>query len=289
MNERKKALWLAAVFSLLFHAALLFFLDFIDVLVINAEPVEEAQATEVEFIFPENRPQQEEQERLIVENRNFNEQKPDQTNLLSDRNSRARNPEKTDQTSPNNPMSEGTQQTPNLSSTQFKPPGWKPFSSKALTGKQVDEANNPSGEDRITEENEETTEASVGSPGTGRTSEQKKFSVEEVGALSLSTYAWAYAPYLNKLRIKHQNVWFTPAAYNRLGLISGRTRLYLEIDRQGNLITLEVLDHQGHESLLDASVNSIRSTFPFLPLPDDFPDEKLGITATLIYPDLRRR
>ena len=167
------------------------------------------------------------------------------------------------------------------------PRGKRAFSANALVGKQVDRSEDETDAQKGHFQKDKRRQPRAAARGLNRF-RQQQFSVNEVGALSLSTYKWAWAPYINKLKYKHRRVWFAPPAYNRLGLIHGKTKIYFEISRDGKLLTLKVLEHSGHKSLEEASVASIRSTFPFIPLPPDFPDEKLGITATLYYPDLRK-
>jgi outer membrane biosynthesis protein TonB len=60
------------------------------------------------------------------------------------------------------------------------------------------------------------------------------------------------------------------------------------ISKEGDLIGYKVHEHSGHESLEVSSVNAINASFPFKPLPNNFPDEMLTVTARLIYPNLRR-
>ena len=108
-----------------------------------------------------------------------------------------------------------------------------------------------------------------------------------MGDITLSTYAWEWAPYINALKQKLYTVWFTPPAYNRLGLIYGQTVIEFSISRDGKLIYYKVLSHQGHESLEKSSVNAITAVFPFKKLPDNFPEDNLTITARLIYPKLK--
>jgi outer membrane biosynthesis protein TonB len=119
--------------------------------------------------------------------------------------------------------------------------------------------------------------------------EQKIFSADQLGDLTLSTYSWEWAPYINALKRKLHQVWFTPPAYYQLGLIHGYTTIRFSISKSGDLIEYAVLEHKGHESLEQSSINAIKSSFPFKSLPARFPDEKLTITARLIYPNLRER
>ncbi len=287
MNRRKKTLIVAFVLSLIFHVVLFYFLYFYKIWNTTTPLAEEKKQREVVIRFPENK----EQPRTIVDNQNFNDKVPENARLLSDRNATARNPERTRQTKANTPASRGVSEIPNLSPPPAQKFNFKPqrrFSRNALTNKVADPRERGSSM-RREKSDRQPRRQQPGSESSGSQWQQKQFSVEEVGSLSLSTYKWNWAPYIRKLKKKHQSVWFTPPAYSRLGLIHGRSKVYIEIDRQGNLINLKVLGHSGHESLLKASVESLKASFPFLPLPDDFPDKTLGITATLVYPDLRKR
>lgn len=291
MSRRNRNILIAILISLLFHLGLIFSIVFFDWLTVDTSLMAKNIPDDITVIFPENKPQNQESAKQIVENQNETEEIPENSNLLSERNSRARNPELGNQFRANSPMSEGNVNNPELSNPMqqqqtMKPFNFKHFTSDALTGRRV----KPN--DRYTEdernENSEQAQLQQGSEGTNQRFEQKQFSVEEVGSLSLSTYAWEWAPYIQKLKIKHQRVWTAPPAYNQLGLIHGQTTIVFEIARDGNLISATVVDHQGHESLEVSSLASIKAIFPFYPLPADFPDEKLTITATLIYPDLRK-
>ena len=82
--------------------------------------------------------------------------------------------------------------------------------------------------------------------------------------------------------------WFAPPIYSKLGLVHGYTIVQFRIGRDGQLEELKVLRQVGHHSLQESSVNAIRSTFPFRPLPPDFPDPYLVVVLKMIYPDLRQ-
>lgn len=293
MSRRKKLFITAFIFSLAFHIALLLIVNRVSWLM-PAEIDAKTTYPDIKLTFPENKPKP--RPRTVVQNQNENELVPQNADLLSDKNSQARNPEKTENLNQNSPMIKGNSELvrdlsrPSVAKRKWEPimpQGKRAFSADALVGRQVDrsekEAKKQNG--RPGKDARRRQEAAI--RGMSRF-QQLQFSVNEVGAMSLSTYKWAWAPYVNKLKQKHMSVWFAPPAYNRLGLIHGQTKIYFEISRDGKLLDLKVLDHKGHESLREASVASIRSIFPFAPLPSGFPDEKLGITATLYYPDLRK-
>jgi hypothetical protein len=283
LGHEKRIYLLAILISLLFH--LIFLLIFSpNLLVIDLSPEEKDLPEEVTIVFPENKP------KFIVENINENNEIPDDSDLLSDYNSRARNEILSEQFS-NQPMSNGNIPFANLTRPriqqllrdQFQT---KKFTKEALIGKQT---NNDQTDifKKYTELNQERIYADEKT--TNNLYEQKKFSADQVGDMSLSTYAWEWAPYINALKRKLYSVWFTPAAYHRLGLIYGHTVIQFQISGDGHLIGFEVLEHNGHESLEQSSINAINSVFPFKPLPANFPEKNLTITARLIYPNLRRR
>jgi len=283
MDRRNRNILISIILSILFHISIIYMINFFDWLNSKLDRLPEPIPNDVTVVFPENK---REQPKTIVENQNENEEVPKESKLLSDKNSRARNENLTNLNQKNTPFSEGNINTPNLSSPmlkdrQFKPIS-KPFNKNALTGKRVDAFDTRK---QAEDQHQQPQQASVGS---NQQMHQQQFSVEEVGALSLSTYAWEWAPYINKLKRKHASVWYAPPAYSRLGIIHGQTVIVFEIARDGSLVRAEVIDHKGHESLETSSYESIKAIFPFLPLPADFPDETLTITATLIYPDLKK-
>ncbi len=283
MEKRQKIFLIALLLSLLIHIGFFWVAKNRNWFLVDLSSAKQSSPQEVVITFPENKPKK---AREIVQNKNENNQVPTKSNLLSDKNSRARNPVK-NQARGNQPLSKGNSPFANLSPPNSKQsynalPKPK-FSAKALRGTS---AKTPTEEYR---EKQQQAVASASSSGSGQMLQQKQFSVEEVGAISLSTYKWAWAPYVNAMKSKLERVWFPPSAYYQLGLIHGYTVIKYTINRKGEIIGMHVLDHQGHESLRASSTNAIESLFPFLPLPKDFPDETLTITAKLVYPDLRRR
>lgn len=280
MDREQKTIFIAIFLSLLFHAGLLWIIENNQWLLVKIKPASESIPQEITFTFPENRPKE---PREVVQNLNENEEVPEQSNLLSDRNSRARNPERTDKTG-KTPLSAGNSPFSNLSGKAsqktFRSFKKRSFSREALAGESYRKP-------RQREMDKEEAAQAQKSNGSNQMLQQNKFSVEELGAITLSTYKWQWAPYINSMKNKLERVWTVPPAYYRLGLVHGYTIILFTIDRGGNLIRMKVLKHSGHISLETSSTGAIKSLFPFLPLPDDFPDETLTITAKLYYPDLR--
>ena len=285
--NRQKRIYIIAVFlSLLLHALFLLIFNF-NFLLIDWSGENNSREEVVTIIFPENKP------KTVVENINENDERPENTDLLSDRNSRASNPSLIKNIG-NQPMSDGNTPLENLTvserSEDYSPLfPTKKFSRDALSiDKSVMDREN-----LLAKRNEQELSPNKRSQQFEETTNtilrQQKFSTDQLGGLTLSTYAWEWAPYINAMKRKLHQVWYAPVAYSQLGLISGQTTIQYVISREGNLIKYDVLEHQGHESLLKSSVNAIESLFPFKPLPSNFPEETLTIRATLIYPDLRER
>lgn len=115
--------------------------------------------------------------------------------------------------------------------------------------------------------------------------EQRDTRAGNFGGFSLNTYNWNWAPYLLAMQEKIDRNLFPPAAFTRLGVINGETRLRFRVFADGHVENIEVLDYQGHRALMETSVNSIKISDPFLPLPGDFPREKkyLEVTAKFLY------
>lgn len=278
LDREKRIYFWTILLSLIIHATfLLFFTQ--DAFVIDLTPEDKDLPEEVTVVFPENKP------KTIVENINSNSEVPEETDLLSDFNSMARSRQLLENIR-NQPMSQGNTPFPNLTKPNLQSQLKKQFQTKkftknALIGKQAsdDVLKNQKGK------NQQSAQASQSS--TNNMYDQKNFSSDQVGDLSLSTYAWEWAPYINALKQKLYSVWFTPAAYHRLGLIHGYTVIEFSIAKDGNLIGYKVHEHNGHESLEVSSVNAINASFPFKALPNNFPDKMLTITARLIYPNLR--
>ena len=277
-KEKRIYFWTFLV-SLLIHA--IFFLFLVkDAFVIDLSPEKKETPEQVTVVFPENKP------KTIVENINENNEVPEESDLLSDQNSRAMNNQILENLS-NQPFSSGNVPLPNLTmpnfhnylQNQFQT---KKFTKDALIGKQA--ADNDSRQETGEESQQQANQSS-----TNNIFDQKQFSADQLGEnLSLSTYAWEWAPYINAMKRKLYQVWHTPPAYHLLGLIYGQTDIEFSISRDGRLLGYKVLAHEGHESLEVSSVNAITAVFPFKPLPDNFPDESLTITARLIYPNLKR-
>ena len=276
LEEQKRNFWLpiAILLSLLVHVIILLIFQYSDAFIIDLSPDKEKEIPkEVTVVFPENKPKQ------VVENMNENELLPDFSDFLSDMNSQARNPNLLEQKG-NIPFSQGNVPLANLSHPQSNPAYTKSstrskFTKDALTGEYTDNVLQP-------DQEQSQNAQSAASEGTNNMLQQNQFSTDDVGDISLSTYAWDWAPYLNAFKKKYISNVYPPSAFY-MGLIEGVTRVKFTIDRKGNLLGHEVLGHQGHHTLEQTTVNAVISCFPFKPLPSHFPDETLTVTLRMSY------
>jgi len=281
LDGEKRIYVISFLLSFILHVILV--LIFIkDLVIVDLTPEDTNDPEEVTVLFPENRP------KSIVENINENSDVPDESDYLSDFNSKART-EQLLQEFGNQPMSEGNipfanLTRPNIQRQLEKKLQTKKFTRDALIGKTTTDFQNNTRQNE-SQQAQESIQANQNT--TNNMYDQKQFSADQLGDISLSTYAWEWAPYINALKRKLYTVWFTPAAYHRLGLIHGQTIVEFSISKDGKLLYYKVHDHQGHESLEKSSVNAITAVFPFKKLPDHFPEDNLTITARLIYPKLR--
>lgn len=113
--------------------------------------------------------------------------------------------------------------------------------------------------------------------------DNRKSRAPDMGGMSFNTYNWDFAPYMLVLKKKVQGNIFPPPAFTHLGLIKGETLLRFKIYPNGELRDLELLEYTGHETLMKTSMSSINISAPFQPLPDDFPEPFLEVTAKFFF------
>lgn len=103
------------------------------------------------------------------------------------------------------------------------------------------------------------------------------------GGLSFNTYEWDFAPYMLAMKRAIEKHLFPPYAFTHLGLVSGTNVVRFVVMPDGRIESLEVLGSDAHFSLDRTSLRAIESSVPFLPLPKDFPEEHLEVTAHFSY------
>jgi periplasmic protein TonB len=92
-------------------------------------------------------------------------------------------------------------------------------------------------------------------------------------------------PYLNQLHALIERHRIYPRVVGPFGLLAEGTAVYdVALDRSGRVISMR-LDHSSGVAGIDQAVESmIRSSLPFPPLPDDYPDEVPISIAIRLFP-----
>ncbi len=109
-----------------------------------------------------------------------------------------------------------------------------------------------------------------------------------LGDVSLNTVAWDYAPWLQRFGRQLMDRWHAPSAYLYGILKEGGWAVFeIEISKSGKVLRLDLLEQQGHPSLIQAAHGALRSVAPIEPLPADFPEPTLILRIRMIYPKVR--
>ena len=231
-------------------------------------------------------------------------ERPDRASLLSDKNSKARNEMRPEDLPPGEAYSEGRipykvfaggidaaraaralqdMQEPAASGhisqdhPEETPSGlaMKVFDAREELRKQLEEEAEASGEKSI---------LSIRSPYLDDLDyDQRAAAAEALGGVALNTYEWNFAYYILDMKKKLRDNTFPPVAFTRFGMISGETVLTFRVWPDGHATDIEVIGYEGHKTLMETSVDAVKSASPFKPLPDDFPEEYLELRWTFIY------
>jgi hypothetical protein len=111
--------------------------------------------------------------------------------------------------------------------------------------------------------------------------------VRDFGDLRFNTYAWDFAPYLLYLKQTIRKNIYPPPVFTHMGF-GGRNAVQFRIYPDGRLEDVTVLGHQGEQALVETSVMAVRVSAPFRPLPEDFPEDYLEVTAGFGYIGFQR-
>ncbi len=101
----------------------------------------------------------------------------------------------------------------------------------------------------------------------------------DFGGFSFNTYNWDFAPYLLTMKRRIKNNMNLPYAFTNLGAVSGKVLIHFTVLPSGVVTSLDILESDAHYSLEQSSVNAIMNSSAFAPLPADFPEDKLEVTA----------
>jgi TonB family protein len=103
------------------------------------------------------------------------------------------------------------------------------------------------------------------------------------GGVSFNTYNWDFAPYMLAMKRKVESHLRPPYAFTHMGAVSGTNLIRFVVLPDGRVRDMEILESDAHFSLDTTSLRAIQLSVPFLPLPRDFPEDYLEVTAHFAY------
>ncbi|MFH1313500.1 MAG: energy transducer TonB [Candidatus Eisenbacteria bacterium] len=108
-------------------------------------------------------------------------------------------------------------------------------------------------------------------------------SAENRGGLSFNVYNWDFAPYMLAMKREVESHLFPPYAFTHMGAVSGTNVVRFTVMPDGEVRDLVVLASDAHSSLDLTSLRAIEMSLPFMPLPSNFPEDHLEVTAHFSY------
>jgi len=274
MNS-KRILWIALILSLILHVLVLLFfphLSRIELIALKPDP-QKTEEKRIVFEFIETPD--------VQEDDNIEKQ-----NLVSDKNISAADEVDDEFPIDKDPFSEGDMEIkefPETESAEMQPlndPGEKVLeNSKEQSAEQSDKI--------VIDEYQEIQIPKV-QPGSVYLPPQPDYynmltEVEKAGGVSFNTYKWDFAPYMLYLKKRIQGNLNPPPGFTHLGLIHGNVLVRFIILPNGSLRDVAVLHSEAHNSLVLASTGAITISAPFMPLPQDFPEDYLVVTSLFSY------
>jgi TonB family protein len=89
-----------------------------------------------------------------------------------------------------------------------------------------------------------------------------------------------FGPWLRRFRAQIRRNWLIPQVAE---LARGRVVVQFFVLRNGSLIELQVVRPAGIGALTSAAVNALKLSNPTLPLPEEYPDDRILFTVTFLY------
>ena len=100
--------------------------------------------------------------------------------------------------------------------------------------------------------------------------------------IPLDTKEEKYVSYFSRIKQQIQRVWVYPAQGTKRKL-SGEVSLKFEISRDGNLLSLRLVNTSGFDILDINATKAVKEAAPYYPFPATISKKKLSILATFIY------
>ncbi len=89
--------------------------------------------------------------------------------------------------------------------------------------------------------------------------------------------------YARTIKDRVQRRWYAPYAFTHLGSMSGDCIVEFRIQKDGTIVGPNLLDSTKYKALDDPALRAIQFAAPFPPLPQDFPEEDLGVRFKFSY------
>ena len=100
--------------------------------------------------------------------------------------------------------------------------------------------------------------------------------------IPLDTKEEKYVSYFSRIKQQIQRVWVYPAQGTKRKL-SGEVTLKFEISKDGNLLSLRLVNTSGFDVLDINATKAVKEAAPYYPFPATISKKKLSILATFIY------
>ena len=100
--------------------------------------------------------------------------------------------------------------------------------------------------------------------------------------IPLDTKEEKYVSYFSRIKQQIQRVWIYPAQGTKRAL-SGELTLKFEISKDGNLLSLRLVNTSGFDILDINATKAVKEAAPYYPFPATISKKKLSILATFIY------
>jgi TonB family protein len=116
---------------------------------------------------------------------------------------------------------------------------------------------------------------------TGRNFDNQRGGAQEpLPEIQFDSKGVEFGPWIRRFVVQVKRNWFVPQAAM---LMSGRVVITFHVHRNGNITDITVVKPSPIEAFNTAAVNALRRSSPTLPLPDEYPDEKVFFTVTFMY------
>ena len=268
LNTSQKLLLLGILLSVIVNLFMIFSLKFI--IKDEVAPIKPLSNDEKMLILNLMEDKEIEKAKELLENPKANEIKPDDAKILSDRNSR-------------NELKDIPEELKNSRNVTVAENKESAKNTEELAKSKTEETD----EDRFQNNQNVQPVFPFLKKSDGKSLKEQITGQSEVpnqGFLyELSSYKWEFAPYMLKWKNKMVNKWYEITSkifFNPFAKL-GSMRIYVKMNRQGQLLESHVVDFDCDKSFVSPAYASVVNSFPLDPLPPSFPEDMLETTWTI--------